>query len=113
MKKIYFLLIIFFISCNEQPNVTNKANHDDTIKAKLIGQWGDLKTLGWDIKKDSIYYFERLASYPYKILNNNLIIDLPESKGTLRNIRVIKDTFFWLDEQGLTVKAYRMKKKSN
>lgn len=103
----------FFISCNEQPNlknkVLNKPTLEDSLKLKLLGKWGDLETPGWDIRMDSIYYFERSIAYPYEIINKDFIIYLTESKGILKDIRVIKDTFFWLDEQGLTVNAFRMK----
>ncbi len=114
MKFLYCSIFVLFISCNDQPqsnNISNKLTHNDTLKNKLLGQWGDLENPMWDIRSDSIYYFERSAAYPYELINNDFIIYLPESKGILRNIRVNKDTLFFLDEQGLTVKGYRFKNK--
>lgn len=107
--------MVFLICCNEQPSlktkVLNNPSYEDSMKLRLIGQWGGLgeNSPVWDIRQDSIYYYNRSAAYPYTILNNDLIIYLPESKGILKNIKLIKDTLFWLDEQGLTVKAFRMK----
>ena len=112
MKSIFFTIVILFISCNEGSTSKSKlsnTNFNDTLKMKLIGKWGDTKNAMWDIRWDSIYYFERSESFPYKILNNDLIIYPPESKGILRNIRVIKDTLFFLDEEGSTIKGYRFK----
>lgn len=117
MKLIFFSIVILFITCNEHSGSKNKLpdkpTHDDTLKSKLIGKWGDFENPMWDIRMDSIYYFERSTAYLYKISNNDLIIYLPESKGILRNIHVIKDTLFFLDEQGLIVKGYRFKNKKN
>ncbi len=103
MKTICFLSLVFFISCNEQSSlkteVSNKLSHEDSLKFSLIGKWGDFENPMWDFKIDSIYYFEPSITYPYKIIDNDLVIYFPESQGVLRNIRVIKDTLLWLDDQ--------------
>ncbi len=85
------------------------------MNEKFIGRWGGLgeKIPVWEINKDSIFYFERSTYYHYKLNNNNMEIDFPEGKGTLKNIRVIKDTLFFLDEGGEIVYAYRFKSKVN
>ncbi|HEY8688533.1 MAG TPA: hypothetical protein VIM07_04800 [Chitinophagaceae bacterium] len=110
MKIIFLLITILLVSCSEQTQSTNKLTHEDSLKNDLIGQWGGLgeDSPVWDFKKDSIYYYNRSASYPYRIINQDLIIYLPESKGILKNIRVVKDTLFFIDDQGLPVKGYRM-----
>lgn len=115
MKILFFLLAALVLSCKESTNSRSNLNKNptqaDTLETELIGKWGGLgeDSPVWEISKDSIYYFERAAAYPYKLIDNDFVIYLPESKGKLRNIRVIKDTLFFLDEQGLTVKGYRFK----
>lgn len=115
MKYLYLLIVVLCFSCNEYHSSRNKLSHpptsNDSLKIKILGKWGDFKNPMWDIREDSIYYFERSVAYPYKILNDNLIIYLPKSNGILRKIHVIKDTLFFLDEEGLTVKAYRFNKR--
>ena len=115
MKIIFLSIAVLFISCNEQMHSINKLTHEDSLKIELKGQWGGLGEDGavWDFRKDSIYYYNRSAAYPYKIINRDLIIYLPESKGILKNIRVIKDTLFFLIDQGLTAKAFRFRELPN
>lgn len=109
------LIGLLLMSCNLNQNSTqeepSKFSCIDSLKVNLLGQWGGLKEDSpvWDIRKDSIYYFERSAAYPYRILDHNMIIDLPGSKGILKNISVVKDTMYFLDEQGGLIKGYRFK----
>lgn len=112
VKGIYFVLTLIFIACNQHDKKntsSKKVTMEDSLKIKLIGKWGGIGegTPVWDIRPDSIYYYERSAAYPYKILNGDFIINLPSSKGVLKQISVIKDTMFFLDEQGNTIKGYR------
>ena len=82
---------------------------DDSLKIKLIGIWGGLgeESPVWDIRHDSIYYYERSTAYPYEILNGNFIIYQPVSKLILRNISVIIDTMYFLDELNNPITGYR------
>jgi len=114
MKLISFLLILSLTACNEHvesskmPIVISK---EDSIKNTLIGRWGGLGESNpvWEIRKDSIYYFQHSRAYFYKILNHDLIIDFRETQAKFLNINVIKDTLFFSDEQGYLTKAYRFK----
>lgn len=76
-----------------------------------MGQWGGLKEDSpiWEIRRDSIYYFQHSKAYPYKIVNRDLIINFPESRAILKNISVISDTLFFSGEEGLQIRAYRFK----
>lgn len=58
---------------------------------------------------DSIYYYDKSKAYPYKMINDDLIINLPASPGRLKHVFVIKDTIFFTEEQGNQVKGYRFK----
>ena len=83
----------------------------DDLKTKLIGHWGGLGEDGpvWEIKNDSIYYYQEKKTYPYQIVDKDLVIERPESKGVLRNISVTKDAMIFYDEQGFQIKGYRFK----
>lgn len=117
---LYILLAISTVSlmgCKEKTN--NKLSQESSLndnspnlRDSLLGLWGGRgeSMPGWSIGKDSIYYFERSVAYPYKIIDRDFVIYFPDHTGSLRSIRVDYDTMFFLDEQGLTVKAYRFKK---
>jgi hypothetical protein len=116
IKGAYFFIALIIIACNQNEikNTTvKKLTADDSLKIELIGKWGGMgeDTPIWDIRPDSIYYYDRSTAYSYKILNSDFIIDLPESKGVLKHVSVIKDTMFFLDEQANTpIKGYRFPK---
>jgi len=109
------LFILFFVSCNNQPskNVAKKVTEIDSLKNTLVGEWGGLgeNSPVWEINVESIYYYQENKSYPYEIIDKDLVIDRFESKGVLRNISVAKDTLTFYDEQGLKIKGYRFKTK--
>ena len=100
-----------FLSCNEQNKSFQKVSSEDYIKNILIGKWGGSSDSlpVWEIRKDSIYYFEHSRAYPYKILDHNMIISLPENQGILGNIHIIKDTFFFTLHLGVEIQAIRFK----
>lgn len=113
MKYIFFsTLLIFFLSCNNQDSAPTQKNLlNDSLKNSLLGKWGGLgeNEPVWEIKKDSIYYYEEGKSYYYFILRGDFIIKRLNSSVALKNIHVYKDTLFFLDDQGLTIKGYRFK----
>ncbi len=111
------MIFIFSISCNikrAKDGVLTGLTKADSLHTKLIGEWGSLGEDNpvWEFKQDSIYYFDRKQSYPYKIIGNDIIIELPESEGHLRNMSVIKDTMTFYDTPGMPIKGYRFKQKS-
>jgi len=113
MKLICVLCILLFASCNSKTSnkLTKQESKVDSLKNTLLGQWGGLgeNSPVLKINIDSIYYYEENKSYPYKIVDKDLIIERLETKGVLRNISVNKDTLIFYDEQGLTTKGYRFK----
>lgn len=115
MKLICILCILFLASCNGEPsnNLTKQVTNVDSLKNTLVGLWGGLgeNSPVWEIKIDSIYYYSENKSYPYKILDKDMVIERQESKGVLRNISVAEDTLTFYDEQGLEVNGYRFKRK--
>lgn len=120
MKKIallYALLIISLMGCKEKPDAKsnsefNLKNNSLSLRDSLIGKWGGLgeRRPVWEIRKDSIYYFERSIAYPYKIINRDFVIYFPDHVGKLRSIGVDHDTMYFLDPQGITIKGFRFKK---
>ncbi len=116
MKLTFILTSLFFVSCNIQNSndvATKKIIEADRLKIKLLGYWGGLgeDSPVWEIKIDSIYYCQEKKAYPYQIVDKDLVVERPKSKGLLRNISVVEDTMTFYDEQGLAIKGYRFKAK--
>ncbi len=112
MKFIYLILILFLVSCNENIKTQPKISFEDSITATLIGKWGGQgeKDPVWEIRKDSVYYFEHLRAYPYELKNHDLIINLSNNNQVkLENTHVIVDTLFFISHLGLTTRAVRFK----
>ena len=113
LKGIYFVLTLIFLACNQHDKkntLSKKLTMDDSLKIKLIGKWGGIRedTPIWDIRSDSIYYYDRSTAYPYKILNGDFIIDFPEPGAVFEDISVVKDTMFFIDAQAhISVRVYR------
>jgi hypothetical protein len=116
MKLIWVIAFLFYVSCNTQNSndaTTKKVMKVDSLKTKLLEHWGGLgeDSPVWEIKNDSIYYYQEKKTYPYQIIGKDLVVERPESKGVLRNISVVSDTMIFYDEQGLPIKGYRFKAK--
>ena len=111
MKPIYSIVILLFASCNENIKTTPKISFEDSLINTLIGKWGGSSDSlpVWEIRKDSIYYFEHLKAYPYKIKGQDIIINLTENQGKLENIHVTKDTLFFILHSGVEVQAIKFK----
>lgn len=125
MKYIFFLfsLPILLFSCQEKKadhenaeGVATKAHVEikpvtvDPLRMKLLGLWGGKDGPIWEIKTDSIYYFNESKAYPYKLINGDFVIYRTNITGTLWNISVSGDTLKFDDEQGLPVRGYRCRK---
>jgi len=113
MKPIYpiFSLILLFSSCIEQIKPTQKISVEDSLISTLIARWGGSgdSLPVWEIRKDSIYDFQRSKAYSYRIVDQDMIISRPESQGKLGNIHVISDTLFFLLHPGVEAHAIRFK----
>lgn len=101
------ILSIIFISCSNEKGGT--ALENENLKRKLIGKWGGLgeEVPVFYFTADSIYYYDRLKSYSYKILNDDVIIYFPGYKGMLKRVTIVKDTMFFFDDLPDTIRAYR------
>ncbi|MDN3655545.1 hypothetical protein QWZ08_07905 [Ferruginibacter paludis] len=115
MKLVYLISILFFSSCIENGKQNQKISFEDSVNNTLIGKWGgasDSRPV-WEIRKDSIYYFEHSKAYSYKIVGDDMIINLPENQAKFENIHVIRnpirDTLLFFKQPGLTVQAVRYK----
>ena len=90
------------MSCNQKSEKgmeIKKMTSDDSLKIQLIGKWGDREAKNdpaLKIMPDSIYFYDHSKAYSYKIVNGNMIIDLPTKVDTFRNVSVKNDTMFYL-----------------
>ena len=114
----FFLILctLIFSACNdnyENANQESKKNYQtqNVIQNSIIGKWGGLgeATPVWDIRKDSIYYFQHFRAYAYEIINNNMIINFGKSSTELKDIHIKNDTLYFIDDLGLLMKGYRFK----
>lgn len=117
MKAITLLIVVYFLSCNNQhtsDTIVKEISKDDSLKSELIGKWGgDEKAPTWDIVNDSIYYYDTSSPYhgwhPYKIINSDFVIYFNDHTGVLMNTHVVKDTMFFYDplSYGAIIQAFR------
>jgi hypothetical protein len=112
-KVIICLLIIIACKDKNQPNF--EISRTDSIKNTLIGKWGDESNCGWEITVDSFHNYEQDKSYPYKIAENDLVVDTGQSQFILKDVSVKEDTLFFLSRVSTereiygVVKAFRCK----
>src|SRR4051794_7455350 len=111
MKILYlFVIITFSISCISHTELSNHQTKSDSLRNTLIGKWGGLGNKPtFQIKQDSIYFFEQSTAYSYKIINHDMVIHYPQIEGVLRNIYVLKDTLFFSNEEGVQMRGFRKK----
>jgi hypothetical protein len=112
MKKAALIAFIFLTACNARTSSNSrekKLTKEDSLRLTIIGPWGGPgeDSPVFKITTDSIYYFQHKRSYPYEIVDKDLLIQFPDSKAVLKNIFVVNDTLNFEDEQGLKIKGYR------
>ena len=99
MKYLFSFLISFWgVSCSNSVqsetseqgstktiDTLNKAaqasvDNEDLLSLKILGAWTNHQTENatFDIGKDSILYVDELQSYPYKLIDNKIVIRFPE-----------------------------------
>lgn len=110
IKIIFLFISAFSFSCSNNTS-SNHFTKPDNLSQGILGKWGGLgeNRPVWEIKADSIYYFQENKAYPYKMNGNDLIIERPDGVVILKNIAVDVDTLMFYHEQGLKVKAYRFR----
>jgi hypothetical protein len=104
------------LSCNTQDGseIDKKPNKFDSLKNNIIGLWGGLgeDSPVLEIRADSIYYFQKSASYLYKLYKDSLVIYFPDHSAVLKDVSVYKDTLIFKDNMDFKTYAYRFKNKS-
>ncbi len=118
-KSLYYFIflitqLILFVACNtaqKDADIDKISKTEDSIQNNFVGKWGGLGEAlpVWDIRKDSIYYYQYSKAYAYKIINKNMVINFGNSVALLKNITVKNDTLFFIDDVGLLIKGYRFK----
>jgi len=107
-----FLVVVWIlcISCNNRK--TTEPTKFDTLRKNIIGAWGGLGEDGpvWQINSDSIYYFDRKKSYPYKLYNDSFLIFFPDHAALLHSVSIIQDTLIFYGSENIKTFAYRFKK---
>lgn len=111
MKYIYSILILFLVSCNDRIKSDQKISLEDSINETLIGKWGGSSENNptFEIRKDSIFYFEHSKAYSYKLSKQDMIINFPKLQMKWEKIHVINDTLFFFQDPGLSVRAVKFK----
>ena len=113
---VFFLLHVFlFASCNDNKkgdaNPKKKNNNERVKKNKMIGKWGGLgeATPVWDIREDSIYYFQHSKAYKYELIDKDMVVNFENYRPVFKNIHVVNDTLFFIDDIGISVRVFRFK----
>lgn len=114
MKRIFIILIIF-ASCKENNRHGNETknvyvNTNDSLISTLVGKWGgDTGKPVWEIKKDSLYYFNEKRAYFYLFHDKDMIVLYKEGPYILGNIHTLNDTLFFEINPGNITKAFRIR----
>ena len=113
MKKI-ILIAVFFASCKQNTNDSNKTgiqvDSKDSLISTIAGKWGDRNgNPGWLITKDSLYYFNEKKSYYYLIHDKDMIVLYKEGPFMMGNVHVLRDTLFFTIPNGGTIKAFKIR----
>lgn len=102
-KNIFFILIVIVsYSCNQGNSNTKAEDPYADLKLKIIGRWGgDDRIPALEIKKDSIYYYDKNTWYPYFFVKDTFFIKFPErDKATpFGKMTVNNDTLKWFDQE--------------
>ena len=90
------LLLCINLACKSNTPPIKKLSPEDSLKSLLIGEWGvrNGNQPSFRIDNDSIHYYHRGVSFPYKITDNNIVIDTPIRWG-YENVYLHKDTMFF------------------
>lgn len=111
--KSSLIALILFASCqnNRADKEINLVTTKDSLVSAIVGKWGgDTGQPVWEIKKDSIHYYNENKSYYYLIHDKDIIVLYKEGPYMLHNIHTVNDTlFFDINNEGMVTKAFRKK----
>jgi len=98
---------------SERKENDSKSEYYNTLKKSIIGKWGGSHEIpALDIRLDSIYYYNRDSSYPYKLNGDTLLVKFPDrDTTTIFGIVSIKKDTLTLKEivSNQTTYAFRVK----
>jgi hypothetical protein len=88
-----------------------KANEGFDANEKIIGFWtdGSSENATMYIQQDSVFYTDRLASYPYYTDSNYIYIKFEDAVFTAR-LSWLQDTLVFTDQDSITTKFTRFRK---
>jgi hypothetical protein len=107
-KTTLSLLLCIILTCCNSSDIPKHTN-PNSLQKNIIGKWGGAEgeSAIWEIKSDSIYYFEEQKSYACRLSGDSLMVDYKEGTFYLRDITVVNDTMVFYDESGLKISGYR------
>lgn len=101
MKSELLLIWLFIIcSCNDNSQKNDAANvrknqSFNPLSSRLLGKWGAPgENPFWDIRNDSIYYYNKQVMYPYFLKGDTFLIKFPDrdTATVLGKISISGDT---------------------
>ncbi len=118
-KLILVIILTLILGCyHVKTNGEENPDNINLLRARLIGKWGGPGEKGpvWKFSRDSIYYYERDCSYPYKLNGDTLNVKFPDRSSitVFGKISVTKDTLKLIQydqryQRNILVKGYRFK----
>lgn len=95
----YMFVILWGLGCKDKYRIS-LINQSDSIRQQIKGKWGDQNGRAiYEIREDSIFYFVRDSSFPYKLFGDTLYVKVPEIDTPVAwgKMSVSKDTLFIKD----------------
>jgi len=97
----YMFVILWGLGCKDKnSHKISLINQSDSIRLQIKGKWGDQNGRAiYEIREDSIFYFARDSSFPYKLFGDTLYVKVPEIDTPVAwgKMSVSKDTLFIKD----------------
>lgn len=94
-------LICINLNCKRpEKNKVVQISLSDSIRQLIKGKWGEENGRAiYEVKEDSIFYFGRDSSFPYKLYGDTLFVKVPEVDSPVAwgKMSVVRDTLFIRD----------------
>jgi hypothetical protein len=107
---LIFIIVLIITSCNDKQSEQKRKQLN--LQAAFMGQWIDSLTghATFEVRKDSIYYFDYYRAYPYIIKDDSLTIYFPD-KSTKGELIIDKDTATFVEREFGNTKMVRFKQR--